>query len=181
LKIAAALVLTSPFVPMLFQGEEWGALTPFQYFTDHVEPELANAVREGRRKEFVAFGWKPEEVPDPQALTTFERSKLKWSELEAESHAALIEWHRELIQLRRREAALNDGRRDLVKTRFDESARWLVVQRGPIRIACSFSGESQRIPLGGAKHAILLASEETIKADGIHVILPPDSVVILKA
>ena len=103
LKIAAALVFTSPFVPMLFQGEEWGAHTPFQYFTDHPEPDLAKAVREGRRKEFAAFGWKPEEIPDPQARDTFERSKLNWTELSRAPHAGLLDWHRQLIRLRRAE------------------------------------------------------------------------------
>src|SRR5208337_3917332 len=73
LKTAAALVFTSPFVPMLFQGEEWGASTPFQYFTDHPEPELGKAVSEGRCREFAAFGWKPQDVPDPQAPETFQR------------------------------------------------------------------------------------------------------------
>ena len=75
LHVAAALLLTSPFVPMLFQGEEWGAATPFQYFTDHDDPELAEAVRAGRRAEFAAFGWDPESMPDPQDLATFERSQ----------------------------------------------------------------------------------------------------------
>ena len=80
LKVAAALLLTSPFVPMLFQGEEWAASTPFQYFTDHDDPELGRAVTEGRRREFAAFGWDPEGVPDPQDPRTFERSKLRWAE-----------------------------------------------------------------------------------------------------
>ena len=84
LKIGAALVLTSPFVPMLFQGEEWGASTPFFYFTDYHEPKLANAVREGRCREFAAFGWKPEDTADPQARETFDGSVLNWREA---SHA----------------------------------------------------------------------------------------------
>ena len=80
LRVAAALLLTSPFVPLLFQGEEWGATTPFQYFTDHTDPELGRAVSEGRRREFAAFGWDPQAVPDPQDPATFERSKLDWTE-----------------------------------------------------------------------------------------------------
>jgi maltooligosyltrehalose trehalohydrolase len=76
LKISAALVLTGPLIPMLFQGEEWGATSPFLYFTDHEDPELARNVREGRRREFSAFGWNPEDISDPQAVETFERSKL---------------------------------------------------------------------------------------------------------
>jgi len=181
LKIAAALVLTSPFVPLLFQGEEWGALTPFQYFTDHVEPELAKAVREGRRKEFVAFGWKPEEVPDPQARATFERSKLKWSELAESSHIALLDWHHQLVQLRRREPALSDSRMDLVKTQFDELGRWLVVERGPITVACNFSSQEQCVPLRVGNHATLTASDGIISVGDGAANLPPDSVVILKA
>src|SRR5207302_3720399 len=101
LKIAAAVVLTAPFVPMLFQGEEWGASTPFLYFTHHDDPVLAHAVSEGRRREFAAFGWYPEDVPDPQAPETLERSKLKWEEISHEPQAGLFEWHKALIKLRR--------------------------------------------------------------------------------
>ncbi|HEV2318276.1 MAG TPA: malto-oligosyltrehalose trehalohydrolase, partial [Verrucomicrobiae bacterium] len=100
LKIGAALVLTSPFLPMLFQGEEWGASTPFFYFTDYQEPELANAVREGRCREFAAFGWKPENTADPQTPETFEQSKLNWDEISKPAHAEILDWHKRLIQLR---------------------------------------------------------------------------------
>jgi maltooligosyltrehalose trehalohydrolase len=180
LKIAAALVLTSPFVPMLFQGEEWAASTPFQYFSDHREPELAKAVREGRRKEFAAFGWKPEDVPDPQALETFDRSKLNWPESSHGHHAEMLAWHRLLIQLRRNEPALTDGELSHVSTRFDELARWLVLERGPIAVACNLSSQAERIPLLNGKPAILLASDTTIRVADDVVSLNPDSVAILK-
>ena len=91
LKVGAALVLTAPFVPMLFQGEEWGATAPFQFFTDFENDELATAVRKGRREEFAAFGWAPEEIPDPQDPATFERSKPNWNELTESPHAELLE------------------------------------------------------------------------------------------
>ena len=152
LKTAAALVFTSPFVPMLFQGEEWGASTPFQYFTDHPEPDLAQAVREGRRKEFAAFGWKSEDIPDPQSPETFQRLKLNWDELSHEPHAGLLDWHRRLINLRQTEPALSDGRREAVLTRFDESAGWLLVQRGPITLACLVSDRPQQVPLSKGQH-----------------------------
>ncbi len=90
---------------MLFQGEEWGAATPFLYFTNHPEPDLAKAVREGRRNEFAAFGWKPEEIPDPQAPETLARSRLNWDELPAARHSEILSWHKQLIQLRRAEPA----------------------------------------------------------------------------
>jgi maltooligosyltrehalose trehalohydrolase len=91
LRIGAALVLTSPFVPMLFQGEEWAASTPFLYFTDHREAQLGNAVKEGRQQEFSAFGWDPETIPDPQEESTFYRSVLKWEELESGTPQAHIQ------------------------------------------------------------------------------------------
>ena len=182
MKIAAALVLTSPFVPMLFQGEEWGASTPFQYFTDHPEPDLAKAVREGRRREFAAFGWKPEDVPDPQAPETFQRSKLNWDRAGARHPMpGCSTGTANCIQLRRREPALADGRLDLVRARFDESARWLTFERGPITVACNLAHQPQRLPLGDGKHATLLASDPGIVAAAGGLNLPPDAVAILKA
>src|SRR5207245_10135043 len=102
LKAAAALRLTSPFTPMLFQGEESAASTPFLYFTAHEDPELGRAVAEGREHEFEEFGWSPEDVPDPQDLATFERSKLRWEEIGEDLHAGMLDWYRDLIALRRR-------------------------------------------------------------------------------
>ncbi|MGH7664682.1 MAG: malto-oligosyltrehalose trehalohydrolase, partial [Gemmatimonadaceae bacterium] len=101
LEIGAALVLTSPFVPLLFMGEEWGAATPFQYFTDHEDEDLGRAVSEGRRSVFRAFGWDPSDVPDPQDAATFLRSKLDWAETNEGVHAELLDWHRKLIALRK--------------------------------------------------------------------------------
>jgi maltooligosyltrehalose trehalohydrolase len=134
LRTAAALVLLGPCVPLLFQGEEWGASAPFQYFTDHPDPDLAQAVSEGRRREFAGFGWKPEDVPDPQDPATFERSRLDWSELEREPHAELLAYYRELIQLRR----VATGP---VEVELDEDERWLVLRRGPLEVRCDFPSQ----------------------------------------
>jgi maltooligosyltrehalose trehalohydrolase len=180
LKIAAALVFTSPFVPMLFQGEEWAASSPFQYFTDHPEPELAQAVREGRRREFAAFGWQPEAVPDPQARETFERSKLNWTELVSAPHAELLDWHRQLIQLRHADLTLTDGDMTQVSARFDEAAQWLVVERGPITVACNLAPERQRLALGVGRHHVLLASAQLLNFAKDTLELPPDAVAILR-
>jgi maltooligosyltrehalose trehalohydrolase len=119
-------VLTAPFIPLLFQGEEWGASSPFQFFTAYDDPTLGQAVATGRREEFAAFGWPPHEVPDPQAHHTFARSKLQWDELAREPHAALLDWHRRLIRLRRAVPALSDGRLERMRVDYDEEARWLV-------------------------------------------------------
>lgn len=177
-RIGAALVLTSPFVPLLFQGEEWGATTPFLYFTDFPEPELGNSVRAGRCREFAAFGWNPEAVPNPQAPETFERSKLNWSELRNPPHRELLDWHRRLIRLRQAEPALHDGRLDRVKTHFDELARWWVMEREGITVACNLAPQSQRVPLRSGEHRTLLASASDVRAQPEGVDLPPESVAI---
>jgi maltooligosyltrehalose trehalohydrolase len=180
LKVAAALVCTAPFIPMFFQGEEWGASSPFLYFTDHEDPELGQAVSKGRREEFAAFGWDPEEVPDPQAPETFARSRLDWSEREREPHASLLEWHRRLLRLRRQVPELADGRLDKVQVRFDERAQWLTVGRGAITVACNLAFQIQRIPLSGTLPGyILLASEPVVGTTPDWIELPPDSVAIL--
>jgi maltooligosyltrehalose trehalohydrolase len=153
LKVAAALVLTAPFVPLLFQGEEWGASSPFLYFADHRDPSLARAVREGRRAEFTAFGWDPQEVPDPQAEATFERSRLDWSEVGRDGHAELLAWHRDLIALRRATPALLDGRLDRVRVRTDEREGWLLVERQGARAG---SGAIVAVNLGRALRVLSL-------------------------
>lgn len=180
LKIAAALVLMSPFVPMIFQGEEWGASTPFQYFTDHQDARLGIAVSKGRRSEFSAFGWKPEDVPDPQAPETFERSKLNWNEIEEPPHRSLLHWYASLISLRHSTASLTDGRLDLVKVTFDEEDQWLTLCRGPIMLVCNLGESRPKIPL--EKHVngeILLASEQEVVLEEDGITLPAESVVII--
>jgi maltooligosyltrehalose trehalohydrolase len=180
LKIAAALILTSSFVPMLFQGEEWGASTPFLYFTGHEEAELALAVSEGRKREFAAFGWAPDEIPDPQAIETFERSKLNWDELAREPHGEILVWHRDLIRLRARYPELCDGRMDLVGVSFDETAPWLKLTRGRVTVACNLSAAEQSLTIeSGASCRIAMASDPRIAVRESRVDLPPDSVAIL--
>jgi maltooligosyltrehalose trehalohydrolase len=180
LKIGAALVLTSPFVPMLFQGEEWGALSPFLYFTDHQDPELGEAVRQGRQKEFAAFGWRPEDIPDPQAIETFERSRLAWDELHREPHRGLLDWYRRLIQLRRTVPELLNGQLNRVQITFDEVANWFLIERDPVTVLCNLAERPQSIPVRELKECtILLASEEDIVIGPGWVRLPPESVAIL--
>jgi maltooligosyltrehalose trehalohydrolase len=170
-------VLTAPFVPMLFQGEEWAASTPFQYFTDHTDPELGAAVSEGRRHEFAAFGWAPDQVPDPQALETFERSRLDWSELATEPHRSVLDWYRALLRLRQEHAELTDGRLDLVRTECDEATGRFAMRRGAVTVACNLGGDSQVFDVEPGT-SMLLASEPVSVNEG-KVQLPPDSVVIV--
>jgi maltooligosyltrehalose trehalohydrolase len=143
LKAIAALTLLSPFVPLLFQGEEWGAKTPFLYFTDH-NAELGRLVAEGRSKEFSSFEWQGA-VPNPQELATFTRSKLDWSELAQPAHADLYQWYRRLIELRRNHIA-----RGKIAVSFDAKAGWLRFVRGEICGVCNFSAAPlfARLPRG---------------------------------
>lgn len=177
-KIAAALVLTSPFVPMLFQGEEFGASTPFQYFTRHEDHDLGKKVSEGRRSEFKAFGWNPEQVPDPQDPATFERSKLPWHEIHEEPHASLLAWYKELICLRQSHSALTDGRMAELQVEFDESAKWFQFQRGEVMVICNLNSERYSHPLAGTPRSVL-ASEDGWQLHDRLIELPPESVAIL--
>jgi maltooligosyltrehalose trehalohydrolase len=179
LKVAAAIVLTAPFVPMLFQGEEWGASAPFQYFVDH-EAELAEAVRRGRCEEFAAFGWRPEDLPDPQALRTFDRSKLDWAERSAERHAALLAWHRALIRLRRSTPELTDGRVDRVRVRADAGDGWLVVERGRIVVAVNLGARALDLPLARGPVELLMASARGVSGRDGALRVPPDAVAIVR-
>jgi maltooligosyltrehalose trehalohydrolase len=157
-RIGAALVFTSPFTPMLFMGEEWGASTPWQYFTSHEEPELADAVRQGRRREFAAHGWASEDVPDPQDPATVAASTLRWDELADPDHASMLAWHRDLIALRRAEPALSDPRLDRVSVTCDAAAGWAVVTRGDLRVACNLASTAQDVPLDATVDSVLLSS-----------------------
>ncbi len=181
-KVAAALVLTAPFIPMLFQGEEFGATSPFQYFADFAtDPDLAKAVSEGRRKEFGQFGWKPEDVPDPGSSETFERSKLDWNDLNEESHRSILRWHHDLIRLRRDLPQLTDGRLDLVCTESSEEDAWLSIERGLVTIVANLGDQTRTIPLREARPTtILLASNpHGVETGQDEVTLPAHSIAIL--
>lgn len=180
-KVAAALVLTSPGIPMLFQGEEWNASTPFLYFTDHEDPELGRAVREGRRREFASFGWEPEEVPDPQDQRTFLRSKLSWDELEQDEHRSFLDWYRTLIRLRRDTPALTDPDLATVRTSSSESPPWVVLERGNVTVAANFGPAGCAVPVGKERRRrMILTSDQEFapQESSDEVRLPPESVTI---
>lgn len=177
-KIAAALTLTSPFLPMLFQGEEWAASTPFQYFTDHEDKELAKLVSEGRKKEFAAFGWDPEDIPDPQDPSTVENSKLKWDELAGGPHADMLDWYKELIALRKSRPELSDGDLAQVDIDFDEEERWFSMQRGGVVVLFTLdeAGYSAELEEGVE---LLLASDAAISIEEGQLTLPGVGVALL--
>ena len=161
LKAVAALTLLSPFVPLLFQGEEWGASTPFLYFTDHQDPELGRLVAEGRSKEFSAFRWQGA-VPNPQELNTFERSKLDWSELSQPGHAELLEWYRRLIRLKKDRPELpRESRADAARPRvnFDAAAQWLSFVHNGVLLALNWNDRAQRVPMPGGEWKLVMRSD----------------------
>ena len=164
---------------MLFQGEEFGAGTPFQYFTNHSDPELGAAISKGRREEFASFGWKPEHVPDPQDAATFEGSRLNWSETERPSHRDLLAWYRSLIALRRATPALNSGNLDAVRVDFSESDRWLVLYRRCIAVACNFSNRSRAVALHFPARPLLTSGPDITVTEST-IELTPESVAILQ-
>jgi maltooligosyltrehalose trehalohydrolase len=178
-KIAAAIVFVSPFIPMIFQGDEWAASSPFQYFADHDDPELARAVSEGRRKEFAAFGWKPDLIPDPEKPETFQRSKLNWNESSQREHADMLAWYRDLIHLRRSTPDLNDGEPGYTRVSFDEKAKWLRIDRGSVTLICNLGESNYPVSLPEDSE-IVLVSHGVVPARAANLALPPDSVAIIR-
>ena len=138
-RLAACVVFTSPFIPMLFMGEEWAASSPWQYFADFQDPELRKNVSEGRKKDFEHFGWDPDSVPEPGDPATFERSKLNWDEINVGEHHAMHQLYRNLIHLRRKTLALNMGDFSRMKVHFSEEGRWIYTDRGNVRTMINFA------------------------------------------
>jgi maltooligosyltrehalose trehalohydrolase len=186
LHVAAGLVLTAPFTPMLFMGEEWGADTPFQFFTDHTDPFFAGTVSQGRRAEFTEHGWSFDDVPDPQDPGTYRRSKLDWSQPSRKPYAPTLDWYRQLIALRKARPEMTDPRLEAVRVDYDEDARWLLVHRGRVKIVANLAspgpdGPSMaRIPLGTtAVAAVLAKTRPEVSAIPGEVFLPAASFAVI--
>ncbi|MEV6846091.1 malto-oligosyltrehalose trehalohydrolase [Actinoplanes sp. NPDC051411] len=177
LKVGATLLLTSPFTPMLFMGEEWAASSPWQFFTSHPEPELAEAVQTGRRREFAAHGWASADVPDPQDPATFERSKLDWNELDKPGHADILDLYRKLIALRRGRADLSDPWLD--KAEVWHGDQYVVMRRGQCAVAANLAPVPQTVSLRAVPSKVLLATEPGVVLQRDRVDLPPETAVVV--
>lgn len=176
LAAGAALLLCSPFTPMLFMGEEWGASTPWQFFTDHQDEALVQAIRLGRAAEFASHGWGPDEVPDPQAEGTLEASRLRWEELGEEPHARMLEWYRTLLRLRRTLPDLADPRLDQVRLDWDADSRLAVLHRGAHRVVAALGDSPVSVPLDGDQ---VVAAWAEPSVDDTQVTLPGPGAVVL--
>jgi maltooligosyltrehalose trehalohydrolase len=160
--LAALCVLLSPFTPMLFMGEEYGEPAPFQFFTDHIDEDIAVATREGRRREFAGFaGFAAEDVPDPQDPATFERSKLT-----REEAPGVRDLYRRLLKLR---AEL--GPAEVEDTTFDEHGRWLRVRRAGVELVANFAREERRVPATGSE--LVFATDDGVRIEDGAAALPP--------
>jgi maltooligosyltrehalose trehalohydrolase len=145
-KLAASLLLCSPYLPLLFMGEEFADTAPFQFFTSYGDPALARAVTEGRWKEFEELS-RASDFANPQALATFERSRITWSLMNDPRHSSMLRLYRDLIALRKRWPCLSNGRKDLTSIQCDEQARRLRMDRADPSgcqavLLCNFSPDS---------------------------------------
>jgi maltooligosyltrehalose trehalohydrolase len=174
LACGAAIVFCSPYTPMVFMGEEWAASTPWQFFASFPDPELAEAVRRGRRGEFAAHGWGEAEVPDPMSPETVRRSTLNWAEVPDPAHRPMLELYRTLIALRRQHPELADPRLERLTVGAGPGERWLVLHRGELRLAVNLADEWDNVRLDRAVGTTLLASTK-VSHSGCVLELPPES------
>ncbi|QFG69555.1 malto-oligosyltrehalose trehalohydrolase [Ornithinimicrobium pratense] len=184
--VGAALLLTSPYTPMLFMGEEWGASTPWQYFTDHEEEELAESIRKGRQAEFAEHGWGGT-VPDPQDSATVEASTLRWAEVDSPGHAEVLAFYRDLLRLRREEPGLRStplGQGSLTREALTggdgaEGGELLTVTRGEVQMVALLGGGNTHEVAHGPGARVLASFGGVEQASGA-LRLPPDSVAVLR-
>lgn len=174
LKLAAGVVLLSPYIPLLWMGEEYGEVAPFLYFVSHSDPDLIEAVRKGRRAEFAAFGW-AEDAPDPQSVSTFERSRLDWSKRSSGNGAVLLRFYRRLIELRTSIKAFGVPTKDNMNVDCDDTSRSIICRReyagdGAVCIMC-FSDQPSKlaVDLGeGSFLRVLDSADEEWAGSGSH-------------
>jgi maltooligosyltrehalose trehalohydrolase len=171
LACAALLTMAGPFTPMLFQGEEWAASTPFCFFTSHPEPELGRVTAEGRLVEFERMGWDPALVPDPQDPHTFKRSKLDWHETGSGRHARLLAVYRRLAELRRAHPDLTDPAFASTSCTIEEESRVFRMRRGRLLVVVNFGDEPASVPVG-AEVDLLFGTGQGVEVDQNQLVLP---------
>ncbi len=179
LRLGAALLLCSPYTPMLFMGEEFGATTPWQFFSDLDTEALRRATSEGRRREFADHGWAPGDVPDPSEPQTFYRSRLDWSSID-EGPDGLLAWYRRLIELRREEPDLRDGRREHTACTYDQDARTFVLRRRDLLVVCNLDPIEATVTIEGTPVEVLASSATGFSYGPGLVTLAGESVIVIR-
>jgi maltooligosyltrehalose trehalohydrolase len=177
LRVGAVLLLTSPFTPMLWMGEEWAASTRWPFFTSHPEPELAEATGRGRLAEFAGHGWDTTQMIDPQDPRAYRSAILDWAEPGKDGHADMLAFYKRLLHLRATEPDLRDATLDTVRVEFDEDARWLVIHRGAFRVAANLADRPQPVPVSGGE--VVLATGAAAPGDH-RLTLGPQSAAIVR-
>ena len=167
--IAAMVTLLSPFTPMIFMGEEWGARTPWCFFSSHPEPELAELIRAGRLEEFAQMDWDTSTVPDPQDPATFLASKLDWSEPEQAAHAEMLGLTTKLLELRRTYPDFTDPRFDQGRAVSDDDHGWLLIERGEMSMVVNFGGEPTEVPIERILEPVLVLGEVEVADDCVRL------------
>ncbi|HLK91876.1 MAG TPA: malto-oligosyltrehalose trehalohydrolase [Polyangia bacterium] len=191
-QVAATVLLSTPALPLLFQGEEYAEVAPWDYFTSHSDPALAEAVRKGRHEEYLHLleeGTEAGVWADPQAEETFQRAKLRWASVADAPHAEMLAFYRRLIALRRRLAPLHNGRKDLTRVAFDEAGGWLTIARGDPGGEATFTaatlgehGATFALPTGGGWRVVLstAAREAPRLADGVLELAPGAAAILAR-
>jgi maltooligosyltrehalose trehalohydrolase len=165
LKLGAAVMMLSPYVPMLFMGEEYGEDNPFYYFVSHSDPKLVEAVRKGRKEEFSGFNWDVE-PPDPQSDETFTGSKLSWEKRKEGKYAVMLAWYKTLIRLRREEKTLQNFDKNALDISIEQEKALIMKRRaGKETLYCYFNFAEHEITLtnpvkNGEAHKILDSAGE---------------------
>lgn len=175
-KLMAAAVMVSPYLPMLFMGEEWAESNPFLYFISHTDKDLAALVNKGRKEEFSSFKWQGE-APDPRLEETFTNSMLQWSLLEKQQHKDMLEYYRKLIELRKTHPALNNTDRKSTKAELNAGTQVLKLQRWSngqhLECYLNFSNADKPLSLPTGKtlrrifESSVSSNEKTIRAESI--------------
>jgi maltooligosyltrehalose trehalohydrolase len=171
-------VLCGPFTPLLFMGEEWAASSPFPYFAGPRDPELDEAVRRGRVDEFTAFGWDGATVPDPVDEATLAQARLPWCAVDHGEHAAMLDWYRRLLRLRREHSELSDPRPESASLDVDEARRLLVLRRGGLAVHANLGNGDVVVEADATE--VLLASSPRVDLEDGQLVLPPHSLAVIR-
>jgi maltooligosyltrehalose trehalohydrolase len=177
LRVGAVLLLTAPFTPMLWMGEEWAASTRWPFFTSHPEPELAAATGKGRIEEFAEHGWDVSQMIDPQDPKAYEEAILDWAEVERPGHEDVLDLYRALIALRAREPELRGGDLRRVEVAYDEDERWVVITRGTLRVAANLAGAERPVPVPSGE---TLLSTGPARFEGDRLVLSAESAAVVR-
>ena len=179
-KLALGFTLLAPYLPMIFMGEEWAASSPFQYFADHEDDEMRKLVSEGRKRDFAQFGFDQFEIPDPEAVETFERSKLNWDEVHLGKHEEMYQWTREIIQMRRSCVSMNDGDLGHLRVFSNEKRRMLVMVRSEMRVLLNLGQQPVNFDLLEGE-TLKIASRQGVSVREEQVEVPPMTMAVMAA